>query len=327
MNAAVDANRCRFQSAGHGGHYESYFLRANHPQRALAFWIRYTFFSPKGRPEDAVGEVWAVLFDGEHQRISACRDSFPIADCAIGAGGLSLLIGGSTLDECHLVGSAGGIAWTLAYASPEPPLLLLPPAYYTRPLPRAKALVGAPGAMFSGQVQTGGATLVIDQWRGSQNHNWGSRHTDTYAWGQVAGFDDAPDVFLECTTARLKLGPAWTPALTLVVLRVGSTEYRLNSLLQAVRTRATLAFFRWEIEAQDAQARITISIHASRPDFVGLGYANPPGGMKTCLNSKLAAASVTLERPGEAPLTWHTRHRAAFEILTDRTDHGVALAA
>jgi hypothetical protein len=327
MSAIADANRCRFRSADNGGHYESYFLRANHPQRALAFWIRYTFFSPKGRGRDAVGEVWAVVFDGERQRITASRDCFPIDDCAIGATGLSLLIGASTLDEQRLSGSTGGIAWTLAYASPQPPLLLLPPSYYTRPLPRAKALVGAPGALFSGQVQSDGATLVIDQWRGSQNHNWGSRHTDTYAWGQVAGFDGAPDVFLECTTARLKLGPAWTPPLTLVVLRIGPDEYRLNSLLQAVRTRATLAFFRWEIEAQDAHARITITMHALRSAFVGLGYANPPGGIKTCLNSKLAACSVRLERPGMAPVTYDTRHRAAFEILTDRTDHGVALAA
>ena len=39
-------NQCRF--SGHdNGHYESYFLRANHPDRPLAFWIRYTIFAPK----------------------------------------------------------------------------------------------------------------------------------------------------------------------------------------------------------------------------------------------------------------------------------------
>jgi hypothetical protein len=42
---------------------------------------------------------------------------------------------------------------------------------------------------------------------GSQNHNWGSRHTDHYAWGQVAGFDDDPDAFLELSTARVRVGP------------------------------------------------------------------------------------------------------------------------
>ncbi|HEY0063014.1 MAG TPA: hypothetical protein VGC21_12900 [Telluria sp.] len=327
MNGIIEANRCRFQPGASAGHYESYFLRANHPQRALAFWIRYTFFSPQDRPQDAVGEVWAVVFDGEHQRITARRDAFPLAACSIASGNLSLVIGASSLSSARLAGSAGQIGWTLEFTTPQPPLLLLPPFMYARALPRAKALVSAPGAVFSGQLQIDGAQLDIRQWRGSQNHNWGSRHTDTYAWGQVAGFDGAPDVFLECTTARLKLGPLWTPALTLVVLRIGATEYCLNSLIQAMRTRATLDLFRWEIEARSAEIDIAISIHAPPSAFVGLGYANPPGGMKTCLNSKLAACSVTVTRPGLAPVTYHTQHRAAFEILTDRTDHGVAVVA
>ncbi len=43
-------NACRFVPGDAGGHYESYFQRANHPSRPLAFWIRYTVFSPAGRP-------------------------------------------------------------------------------------------------------------------------------------------------------------------------------------------------------------------------------------------------------------------------------------
>ena len=65
MNEREDWNSSRFQPADAGGHYESWFQRANHPSRPQAFWIRYTIFSPKGRPQDAVGELWAVYFDGE----------------------------------------------------------------------------------------------------------------------------------------------------------------------------------------------------------------------------------------------------------------------
>jgi hypothetical protein len=39
--------------------------------------------------------------------------------------------------------------------------------------PKAKALVGTPSAVFEG----------------------GSRHTDRYAWGQVAGFDEDAEAF------------------------------------------------------------------------------------------------------------------------------------
>jgi hypothetical protein len=327
MRLAQDANRCRFDFAGGEGHYESYFLRANHPQRALAFWIRYTFFRPDKKPDDAVGEVWAIWFDGEAQRVAATKQVFPLTECSAGEGPMAIAIGASRLDRGSMSGNADTTAWRMEYTSPAPPLMLLPEPFYERRLPRAKALVSAPGAVFNGQFEVDGERHLIDRWRGSQNHNWGSRHTDTYAWGQVAGFDDAPDVFLECTTARLKIGLLWTPPLTLVVLRIGADEYALNGLWQALRTRAEIDFFRWRIDARTSDVHITVDIQAPRSAFVGLAYANPPGGVKTCLNSKLAACSLILARRGQPPRTLHTEHGAAFEILTDRDDHGIPIVA
>jgi hypothetical protein len=325
--APDDVNRCRFDPDSAAGHYESYFLRANHPERALAFWIRYTFFSPKGRPQDSVGEMWAVYFDGERKSISAAKDCFPLSACSIGAQGLSLGIGASRLDPYAMRGAAGTLDWDMAYTAPQPPLLLLPASLYAAALPRAKALVAAPGAVFSGALNVGGSAIAIDGWRGSQNHNWGSRHTDTYAWGQVAGFDGAPDVFLECASARLKIGPFRTPPMTLVVVRIGTQEFALNGLLQSLRTHASSEFFSLRIDARSADVEVTISIHAARADFAGLAYANPPGGQKTCLNTKLAACELTIRQRGHPPRSYTTGHRAAFEILTDRHDHGVSMLA
>jgi hypothetical protein len=322
-----EANRCRFQPGAAAGHYESYFLRANHPRRALAFWIRYTFFSPQGRPQDALGEVWAVYFDGEQQTIVAAKECFALDHCRIGGSGLDLSIGDARLDAATLDGTALSLAWKMAYSAAQPPLLLLPQGMYGAGLPRAKALVAAPGAHFSGTLRVNGADIDIDSWLGSQNHNWGSRHTDAYAWGQVAGFDDAPDVFLECASARLKLGPFWTPSMTLVVLRIGAQEFSLNSLAQSVRTRAKADFFSLEIEANSRDVRITLSMRAERSAFAGLVYANPPGGAKTCLNTKLAACELTIEQRGQPTRSYSTKHRAAFEILTDRQDHDVPVIA
>ena len=74
---------------------------------------------------------------------------------------------------------------------------------------------------------------------GSQNHNWGRQHTDRYAWGQVAGFDDGHDEsFLEVASAKLKVGPLWTPWITPIVLRHRGREHQLNAMLPlAARTR------------------------------------------------------------------------------------------
>ena len=64
----------------------------------------------------------------------------------------------------------------------------------------------------------------------------------------------------------------------------------------------------------------------ARASFVGLPYRNPPGGVKTCLNTKIAACELTL-KVGGVERTMRSASRAAFEILTDATDHGVAVLA
>lgn len=324
-------NSSRFRRGETGGFYESFFQRANHPLRPLAFWIRYTAFCPKGRPDEACGELWVIYFDGETSRITAVKQAASISECDFSPTKLDVRIKDATLTDGALHGSAASMShtvqWDLQYAGNEPPLLLLPESLYESGFPKAKALVGTPNAVYSGTLTVDGDKIPIDGWRGSQNHNWGSRHTDQYAWGQVAGFDNAPDAFLECSTAQIKIGPFWSPRLTLVVLRDDGQEIALNGLLQAVRASGRFDFFTWKIDTQNSQAHIYGHIRAPVSAFVGLTYQNPPGGNKTCLNTKLASAEFTIKRPGQAPRSLVTRHRAAFEILTDRIDHGVPIVA
>ncbi len=324
-------NGSRFRPQEAGGFYESYFQRANHPSRPLAFWIRYTVFRPQGRPEAACGELWAIYFDGENGHITAVKEEVPIAACHFSPAQLDVRIADATLADGALHGRAASaaqaLAWALRYEGHERPLLLLPASLYAGGFPKAKALVGTPGAEYHGTLTVDGRDIVIDGWRGSQNHNWGSRHTDRYAWGQVAGFDNAPDAFLECATAQIRLGPCWSPRLTFLVLRDEGEEIALNGLLQAVRARGRYDFFEWALDVRGPRVRVHGRIQAPASAFVALAYRNPPGGSKTCLNTKLAGAQFTVERAGRPPRVLQTQHRAAFEILTDRGDHGLALAA
>ena len=73
--------------------------------------------------------------------------------------------------------------------------------------------------------------------------------------------------------------------------------------------------------------RVRARLHAPKAAFVGLRYDDPPGGAKACLNTKIAACEVRLDVAGQPPTSLVTANRAAFEILTTRTDHGVAIAA
>ncbi len=59
---------------------------------------------------------------------------------------------------------------------------------------------------------------------------------------------------------------------------------------------------------------------------MGLRYENPPGGYKTCLNTKLACCRLSFAARGQPPVTLETKYRAAFEMLTDDAGHGVPLS-
>jgi hypothetical protein len=314
-------NAVRFRAGDTRGHYESHFQRANHPTRPLAFWIRYTLTVPRARPEDAVGELWAIYFDGERGRISATQERFPLAQCEISASPFALRVGQATLTQGALHGAAvegaHAIRWQLEYDSPEPPLLLLPRGLYDGGFPRAKSLVGSPNAHFRGALEVDGAKVDVAGWLGSQNHNWGERHTDRYAWGQVAGFDDDENSFLECASARVRVGPWRTPWLSVLVLRVQGEEYRLNSVWTAVRARARVAPYDWHFETGRPGLRIQGRIHAPAEAFVALRYTDPPGGYKRCMNSKIASCELSVERAGKPALLLRSRCRAAFELLDD----------
>jgi len=327
-----DFNCTRYRLGQTAGHYESYFQRANHPSLARAFWIRYTIFSPVGRPSEAIGELWAIVFDGGSGRHFVSKTEVPIGKCGFSNSEFAVRVGEAVLSPGTLVGSAGSSSniavWNLQYRGSDPPVFDLPLDRYDAGFPQAKALVGVPMARFSGMITLNNELLTVDDWVGSQNHNWGSRHTDRYAWGQVCGFDNAPDSFLEIASVRLKIGSIWSKLVTPLVLRHRGNEYAFNSLWRGFAARASYEYFWWRFASTTPSAQIAGEIRAPRQAFVGLRYFNPPGGIKHCLNSKIAACTlrVTDSATGRTE-TLRTANRAAFEILTDDAAHGVDLCA
>ena len=323
-------NWTRYTPGQKQGHYESFFQRANHPTRPLAFWIRYTIFSPAGRPEDAIGELWAMVFNGETGEHVAVKEEHPLTSCRFDRQGFGAEVGNAALQPGTLTGSctlrSRTVSWDLHYTGGQPPIHFLPPSLYEGSFPKAKSFVGVPLAVFSGSLSVDGRAMDVQNWTGSQNHNWGRQHTDYYAFGQVAGFDNDPDSFLEIVSAQLKLGPVWTPTLTPVVLRRKGKDHSFVRLIDAARTTGRFHYFDWTFGAENHEVKIAGRISAPKDAFVGLTYYNPPGGIKHCLNSKLASCEVTVtdKRSGEQEVLT-ARHRAAFEILTDDRAHGVPI--
>ena len=208
------------------------------------------------------------------------------------------------------------MGWDLSYTSTSPPLKLLHSNLYDTKLPKAKALVGSPLASFTGSISINTKQYSIENWIGSENHNWGSQHTNEYAWGQVAGFDNDPTAFLECATARIKIGPFKSPWMTTLVLRYDDKEIAINSILRAIKAKGKYQLYHWEFETTDNEIRIKGVIKAEKEDFATLLYYNPPSGHSTCLNSKIASCNIQLFKREKLIREFTTTNKAAFEILS-----------
>lgn len=316
------------------GFYESWFVRANHPTEPQALWIRYTRFMPRSgvaqEPGSDEGELWAIWFNGASAPQTAYQ-RFAGASCRFDTDQMNVDIGGSRLDTEGLKGQIrpeGGnhFQWVLRATGEGVPLLLLPENRYPRAFPKAKSLVLDTDVTFSGTLTVGGQVHAVDQWRGSFNHNWGARHTDEYAWGQVAGFDDHPDVFLECATARLHFGPLKTPTFSPIVLKVAHETLRFNQLMTSLRNTGTYqsesqggkSVYHWTLEAKNHRAQIRIRFTGDQDQFATLDYRNPAGGLMRCLNSKIAQCEVILKDRALGDHIFRSQQAAAFEILSKK---------
>ena len=313
----VDPVGARYRLGHRQGHYESWFIRGNHPTRPRAFWVRYTVTSPKNRPEDAVAELFAALFDGETKRHVATRQAFPVSQGQFPTDTLGVRIADARLEPDHLTGAIerGGerVAWDVRVHDGGPPLYLFPENLYAGGFPKAKALVMRTNVTFGGHFDVAGERLAVDGWVGSTNHNWGSKHTDHYVWGQVAGFDDAPGTFLELATARIKLAGVMTPPMTPIVLRHDGREFRLNAL-HTLFGRATARGLDWSFRARGKELELVGRIHSQPSDCVVFMYQDPPGGWKWCINSKIAACELELVVGGRRKFL-KSASRAAMELF------------
>ncbi len=324
-------NFTRYKKGQTKGHYESFFQRANHPTESKAFWIRYTIFSPNNHPEKAIGELWIIYFDGTAGNHISVKKEMPFEKCVFDNDRFFVKADNAILENGKFSGIASSnnntMEWNLNYSGNSKPLFFFPENLYDGTFPKAKLLVGLPLAEFNGKLIVNGNAIEIKNWIGSQNHNWGMKHTDNYAWGQVAGFDNAPESFFEVSTARLKFGPVWTPFMTLMALRHRGREFRLNSIFQALRARGKFDYFHWNFFSETNEIKIEGEIHSEKNDFVWLKYYNPPGGIKNCLNTKIASCKIKISYKNEngniVEGMLESRNRAAFEILTDDKNHGI----
>ncbi len=311
-------------------YYESRYIRANHPGRPEALWLRETLLLPQ--TGSASADVWVMLFDPAGAGNRALKVPHPVDNADFRADPWCARIGSTTLDDhCargELTAQNRTASWDfrMSYRSHEPVRLLTERGYAAR-LPSAKTLVRSPLARFDGHLKIDDSGIAVDGWTGSVNHNWGRRHTPAYAFGQVCGFDNEPESTLEIVTARAGVGPVSLPPVTLLVLRHGGRDFAVRSVLAARHTSARYSPFAWSFTARVDGLTLDGEMTAEPGHVIGLTYTDTNGTSKYCYNSAIATCKLRLSGPALGATELSASQRAMFEILTDTRRDDVPLLA
>lgn len=300
---------------------ESYFLRANHPTEPRAVWLKATVRVPDdGEP---VAEAWAAVFDGD--RAWASKHTVPLARASFVDGDPVRITVGDCRFELgptggRVVGAlqgARGTTWDLRYAAIPglgDPLCPYPTSWpIDGRFPKSKLLSPVACATFSGTLD--GAPVT--DWVGMQGHNWGATHAHEYVWGQAAFLDatGAPHALCEGFTGRIKLGPVVTPPLSALIVRRGGREYRFDRVLRPWAAHATTDGRAWTLRVRGADGEAALTMRATTPRMVCLGYDDPDGVRKFCLNSKLATVELRVNPADGDGFACTSPHGGALEFL------------
>jgi hypothetical protein len=318
----------RFPTVGSGrGHYESFYMRAVHPERPLGVWIRYTVHKrPDDRPQ---GSLWFTLFDAEggrpraskvtlapHETHAGDTDYVVLGDSRFGPGRVT---GRAATEQCDA-------SWDLGFTSDEEPFRHLPRDWmYRAAIPRTKPLSPHPLAMWTGRVTVDGREIAIDGWPGMVGHNWGAQHAERWIWTHGVAFDGHPRTWLDGALGRIKLGPATTPWIANACLSIDGERHRLGGPGRVRATEVRETPTRCDFTLPGKGIVVRGSVHAPTERFVGWVYADPDGPEHNTVNSSIATMELTVDRPGRAPLELRTGHGAAYELGMRERDHGIPI--
>lgn len=295
------------------GHYESFYLKACHPDGGLGVWIRYTVHKRPGAPAKAF--LWFTLFDAA-AGVSASK--VEVADPGTGPDHY-IHMGEARFEPGRVVGAARtdqlDASWELEFEGSEPPLRHLPSErMYRARVPRTKVLTPHPAVTFRGRVVAGDRVIEVDGWPGTIGHNWGAEHARRAIWIHGTNFSGHEDSWIDLAIGRVKLGPVTTPWIANGVLSLDRVRYRLGGLPRARATTIEETPERCHFRIAGEGITVDGTVGAPRERFVGWIYAQPSGEERQTVNCSIADMHLEVSREGTAPLTLEVGGGAAYEL-------------
>ncbi|MEW6734904.1 MAG: tocopherol cyclase family protein [Acidobacteriota bacterium] len=302
-------NECRF-SGQRTGHYEVWFITLNDPISGCGFWFRYTIDVRQGTTQPEPG-LWGCFFHAhDHNKTFGLRRSFPASawQTSNASEGLVIGIGQNALHNSRLYGrlAEGGrsISWDLKLEPATETFQHIDPL--ARDLFKPKTLICAPNlaVKFSGRVEVNGEEFQLEKAVGCQQHIWGSKHTESWAWAHCNFFENEPDAVFEGLAARPKRGPFTMPPLTLAYLRYRGEHFYFNKIRHLIMARNRFGDFEWQFTTGDSLIRLYGEASALTNNMLQVEYPDPDGARTFCLNSEIGSLTLNLERRSRRFTKW-----------------------
>ena len=325
------------------GHYESWFIRANHPTEPKALWLKTTILHR--HDGSAIAEAWCALFGIGERPTWVGKATVPVAearfaDSRVQAANCELELGqGTPLTGASATGAVHGqdalqASWKLRSTPAEGALATQMSLFPGRwmidgPFPKNKLLTPAPSVLMTGEIRLGETRVNVDGWLGMQGHNWGQAHAFAYAWGHVV-FPDAagrPICVAEGFSGRIKVAGRATPHLSALTVRRGDRRWRFDRLIDLWSQSSQIGDMTWRLRMRGRDGEASIAMKAPPESVVCLGYENPDTSLAYCLNSKLSACVLRVNPIDGDAFELRTDHLAALEILTREPDDRYPVAA
>lgn len=296
--------------------YESYYLRACHPDGGLGVWIRYTVHRrPGARP---TGALWCTLF--EPSGPTATKVSGPPA------AGDWIRVGDAELGPGRAHGAAHDMSWDLRFSGAAPLCHLPFGPLYRAPVPRTKPVSLHPVARFDGSITVGGRSIDVSGWPGMVGHNWGTQHAERWIWLHGMGFAGTGEgTWLDLTFARIRVGGRVTPWVANGAISVRGERIRLGGLTRDRRPLIEESPDHLWFAVAGSEIVVAGTAAAPRERIVGWVYADPDGSDHHTTNCSIADLVVRVARPGRAPLELRASGLAAYELGMRERDHGIPI--
>jgi hypothetical protein len=308
-----------------------------------------------------VAEAWAIAFDHTHaenkegppsyrqppvprgaaqSRHVAVKQTVPIEEATLSrTHPLLLEVNGVRYDGKRLSGEISHGSSTVRFEltltrRDLAPLLHFPwVGLYKSAFPKQKIMTPILDAVADGWVEIvrnagPSSRWEVERWPAMQGRNWGTGHSDTYAWAHcnVWHEPEGRELVFEGFSGKVRVGGMFSiPMTTIVAIRYRGVRYETRSVTEILRTRGQIeGLRRWTFRGEQAGASFDGSFSLRDDDTVGLYYPSPNGDMTYCLNSKLARATLRFAAHGRAPLVL-TSDAAALEIGTHDAGHGIRM--